>query len=277
MKKYLVIGNPVAHSLSPAMQQAAFDACRLEAVYEKRRVTAEELPEFCLAARRELAGFNVTVPHKQAVIPFLDAITPEAKAAGSVNTVITGPDGRLSGDSTDGFGLAAALEENFHRPATGQSIILLGAGGAARAAAFALARRGVREIRIVNRTAEHAEALAAQLKSAFPELRCAALTGGLPSEAACDLLIQATSLGLRGDDPLPCPETWLTRGRRFCCFDMVYRKTAFQRRAAEAGLPTANGLEMLLHQGARSFELWTGKTAPLTAMRRALYRAADVN
>ena len=155
MKQYVVIGDPIQHSRSPAMQNAAFAFCGIDAHYSARRVPRGAVESFLEEARRELDGFNLTVPHKAAVIPFLDEITPEAAAAGSVNTV-TVRGGRLAGDTTDGYGLEQALREHFRLSAAGRNILLLGSGGAAHAVAFHLAGLGARTIRILNRKREKA-------------------------------------------------------------------------------------------------------------------------
>jgi len=268
---YAVIGDPVAHSLSPAMQNAALTALGRPERYGLFHVLEADLPAFAEFARKNLAGFNITVPHKQAIIPLLDAVSPEAAAVGSVNTV-TVRGGRLHGDSTDGYGLLAALAESFGFRPEGGSVLILGAGGAAQAVAGELARHGVRRLVIANRTVAKAEALAA---------RCAA-SGAVAAEAValtdaaalrrvvpeCEVVIQATSAGLKDREQVPV-EPAVLRGARGI-FDMIYHETAIQRFAREQRIPCADGRGMLLHQGAKSLSLWLGVPAPLAAMKEAL-------
>lgn len=281
MDRYLVIGDPIAHSRSPGMQNAAFRFHNLDARYEKRHVLRGEIAPFLEEARRELAGFNLTIPHKGAVIEFLDEITPEAAAAGSVNTV-TVRDGKLLGDSTDGYGLEHALLDNFHLGPAGKKFLFLGCGGAARATAFHLALRGAETIRIANRTIEKAEALADELRRYRRDLAVEISAIGDEERLAfwladTDFLIQATSLGLRDDDAMPLNPELLTPklAVRLRIFDTIYRDTPILRRAVACSIPAAGGMEMLIHQGAKSFEIWTGLPAPLDVMRRGFLQGDD--
>ncbi len=271
--RYAVIGDPVAHSVSPPMQNAGFMAAGLEARYGKFHVTPDELPEFVRFARKHLNGFNATVPHKHALIPLLDEIAPAARAAGSVNTVIV-RDGRLYGDSTDGYGLETALHEAFGFEPARARVLLLGAGGAAQAVAFDLAHRGVAELFVVNRTFEKAVRLAAALRETpakITPLSSADEAGVLDGLRRSAVTIQATSSGLHPEDEPPIPLAWLRSAR--AVFDMIYRPTKIQEFVRSCGIPCADGRLMLLHQGARSFTLWTNQPAPLAAMRAALAAA----
>ena len=166
MIKFAVIGDPVAHSLSPAMQNAALKKLNLDAEYFAVHVKAEGLKEFTECARRELAGFNISVPHKGAVIPFLDGISKEARVAGSVNTV-TVESGRLYGDTTDGYGLEQALAEAFDFHVPNGRIAFIGCGGAAHAAAVWFASRGAAELFLLNRTLATAESLAEKIRREY--------------------------------------------------------------------------------------------------------------
>lgn len=271
--RYTVIGDPVAHSRSPQMQNAGFEALGLGRPYGKLHVHPGELPEFAAYARRHLDGANLTVPHKEAIIPLLDDLSEGARLAHSVNTLSV-IDGRLLGDSTDGYGLEGAVREAFGMTPGGAAVLFVGTGGAARAAAFHYALRGARRICLVNRTPERAEELAAGIRAAVPGVECAVAAladGGRVREfiAASELLVQATSCGLHPDDPAPFDPDWLAANPRLACFDTIYRETAFLKAAAQTHC-TADGRWMLLHQGAKSLEIWTGKVAPLEAMRRAL-------
>lgn len=275
MRNYAVIGDPVGHSRSPGMQNAAFEFYHLGSPYLKIHVRPEELGAFVARARRELAGFNCTVPHKAAIIPYLDEADPKALAASSVNTVTVGEDGRLTGTSTDGYGLEMALEESFGRTPSGSSVCFIGCGGAAHATSFHLAECGVKTIRLANRTLETADALAGKLRAANPGLT---IETARPDDretlerwfADTDFLIQATSLGLRESDPAPFDLGLLHAGLRLAVFDTIYRDTLLLKRAREAGLPAAGGAAMLLYQGAKSFELWTNRPAPIEAMRAGM-------
>ena len=275
MRNYAVIGDPVGHSRSPGMQNAAFEFHHLGSPYGKYHVRPDELGEFVAFAKRELAGFNCTVPHKSAIIPYLDEADPDALAASSVNTVTVGEGGRLSGTSTDGYGLEMALSENFGGSVEGAEICFVGCGGAAHATSFHLARRGAKAIRIANRTIEKAGELASALQKAFPALT---VETAVPSDnvrlarwfGRTDYLIQATSLGLRAGDPAPFDLGLLRPELKLAVFDTIYLDTPLLERAKAAGLPAAGGSAMLLYQGAKSFEIWTGLAAPIEAMRAGM-------
>ena len=273
-KQYVVIGDPVAHSLSPGMQNAAFRALGLPAEYNAVRVVKEDLPAFVRDASDRLAGFNITVPHKNNILPFLAEIEPTARAAGSVNTVRVRDDGSLHGFSTDGYGLETAVRE-AHGPALKNAVIcFIGCGGVTPALAFHAASAGAGEIRILNRTEEKARELAARLRTLYPALRS---EGASLSEAGdflrnADLTVQCTSLGLKAEDPAPVDPALLSPGTFL--FDLVYRETKILAGARSRGIPCADGLAMLLHQGAKSFEIWTGREAPVEEMRRVLFQEA---
>jgi shikimate dehydrogenase len=276
MSKYLVIGDPIEHSLSPEMQNAGFEALGLGRPYGKRRVTLEEFPEFVRFARENLKGFNITVPHKQTIIPYLDSISREAELARSVNTV-TVKNGKLHGDSTDGYGLEAALKEAFGVEVKNGSFFFIGCGGAVQAVAFHFAARGAKRLMFANRTVAKAEALIDSLQDAFPnsDFACCSINDLGTVEDFIDIAsvaVQGTSLGLKPDDLPPVPPELL---RNICYYDTIYKRTPLLEAAAGKGLRTADGRSMLLHQGARSFEIWTEEDAPLDAMRSALYAAME--
>ncbi len=261
-----IIGSPVAHSLSPAIQGAALAAAGLDATYERWETPVEALPDRVASLRqRDCLGANVTIPHKQAVLPLLDDIAPLAAAIGAVNTIVnTVVDGesRLTGHNTDGAGFVAALREAGFEP-NGTRILLVGAGGAARGIAFALREAGA-AVAISNRTPERAEALAA-----------AADAAAVPFEAPphpCDCVVNCTSAGMHGsgaEHVTPFDPTAAAPGTLIV--DIVYApaETPLLRAARAAGMPVLGGLPMLIHQGALAFELWTGRPAPLDAMRTA--------
>jgi len=280
--RYAVIGDPIEHSVSPAMQNAAFTAIGQGAPYGKLRVAAADLPAFAAWARTHLDGFNITVPHKQNILPLLDEIDPDADRAASVNTVAVRA-GRLCGYSTDGYGLATALTEAFGFQVSGGRLAFLGCGGAVQAVADYFAARQTAEMYFINRTAAKAENLCQRLQSYHPNVRLAACGLDEPETirrflARVTVLVQGTSVGLRSGDPSPLPADLLPDG--ICCYDVIYKNTAFLEQALHCGLQTADGRTMLLYQGAAAFERWTGRPADGTAMRRALEQAlapADAN
>jgi len=271
-KKYAIIGDPVSHSLSPAMHNAAFQTMGISAEYEAIRVPSKEIDEFMASARKSLAGFNVTVPNKAAVLHCLDWVDDFAARAKSVNTVLNN-DGTLIGFSTDGYGLEKAIEESFGTDIIGKKFLFIGAGGAARAAAFHLLEQKAAGIIVANRTLAKAESLAAELAEIFSDAEIHAIPlaeSALLEQNAenADILVQSTSLGLRPDDPSPVPKKILRPDMPV--FDMVYAETRLLKDAAEIGAPNADGAGMLLHQGAKSFAIWTGIEPPLQAMRNAI-------
>ena len=268
---FAVIGDPIGHSRSPLMHNAAFRALGIDADYTAVHVTREGLPDFLQHARTSLNGFNITVPHKNAVIPFLDGITPRAALAGSVNTVSV-RDGKLFGDTTDGVGLERAVQEVFALPLKGANICILGCGGVVRALVFHLADAGCARIRILNRTAEKAALLTDEILKHAPALDCGyAALDDLPTvKSAFDganLVIQCTSLGLKDGDGSPVDPDLIPASA--CLFDTIYRETEILVRCRERGLRVSGGLPMLVHQGAESFRIWTGREAPVEVMRTA--------
>ena len=271
-----VLGDPVDHSLSPAMHNAAFAAAGLPHVYLRFRVPAGLLP----AAMREakalrMGGLSLTVPLKEAVLPLLDALTPEAESIGAVNTVLFRPGGRTVGDNTDGRGFLAALRGRVRLG--GARTVVIGAGGSARAVGAALCQAGAARITIANRTPARAERLAERLArlgaGATAAVPLAALERGEVLEDAT-LVVNATPLGLAGGGPRV---RWAAAPRGCLFVDLIYaaRATPFLAGAGRAGRPTLGGADMLLHQGALAFEAWTGRRAPRAAMARAL-RAAGL-
>ncbi|MBQ6351899.1 MAG: shikimate dehydrogenase [Lentisphaeria bacterium] len=270
MLKYAVIGHPVGHSRSPGMQNAAFAGCGIDADYLKLEVRPEEFPEFLRFAKKHLAGFNLTVPHKQIVLPHLDTIDPEAERIGSVNTVKVLPGGKLAGCSTDGVGFEEAVRCRLGLELAGKSCLLLGCGGAARAVAFRIVGSGARRLTIANRTAERAHALAREVGAPAEVCALDDREGLAAALRDADLLVQATSLGLRPDDPPPVAPELLELNPRLALIDLVYLPTKLLRKAAELHLNACDGSEMLLRQGAASFRFWTGCKPPVEAMRRGM-------
>lgn len=270
MERYGLIGHPVGHSKSPAMQEAGFQALGIEARYELIDAEPTKLADVFQAMRKTHRGWNVTIPHKEAAVGLVDEIDDVARKLGSVNTVVN-DGGRLKGFSTDGYGLEVALKEAFGFGFDGKRVCFLGTGGAARATAVYAALHGASRLLLVNRTLERAERLAEGVRAVggtadvLPLDATAAIAAVLPE---MDVLVQCTSLGLKADDPLPFPVELLPEG--LPVMDMVYGRSRFRKLAGEAGHPNADGRGMLLHQGCRSFTLWTGREAPVEAMREAL-------
>ncbi len=272
---YAVIGDPISHSLSPAMQNAALQFMGLDAEYIAVQVKPEDLLSFTRDAGRHLAGFNITIPHKSAIVPYLDVLSRQSTLADSVNTVCV-EDGRLYGDTTDGYGLEAALQEVFSFPLRKSRVTFIGCGGVVRALAFHFALCGAEAVYLLNRTPEKAFSLASRLKSEFPLLQT---EGAALYDRECaarfladsSLAVQCTSLGLKDSDPLPLDLSLFPHD--ILIFDTIYRKTKLIREASLRRIPCANGLSMLLHQGAKSLSLWTRREVPLSVMRSALFSA----
>ncbi len=261
------------------MQNAAFRARRIDCVYLPFEVDPKHL-ETALSGIRVMnfLGVNLTVPHKILAMTLLDEINDYAKIFGAVNTVRV-RNGRLQGFNTDGYGLVQGLKEDFGIQLKNKQILILGAGGAGRAAAIQCALEGARWVGIANRTLARARALMDEVRwankkvavQAFP-LEAVPLRGVLRD---ADLVINATSLGLKQDDPSPLPADCFHR--RLKAYDMIYQpsETSFLRVARKAGAQAVNGMSMLLHQGARAFEIWTGQKPPVEVMRRALRKACS--
>jgi shikimate dehydrogenase len=256
-----VVGWPVAHSRSPAMQNAALAATGLTGWrYQLLPIPPELFAETVAALPGTgFRGVNVTIPHKHAALALANDPTARAQAIGAANTLLFEPDGRIVAENTDAPALIAALPFG----ALGRTALVLGAGGSARAAVWALLDAGAREVRVWNRTPERAHALGA-------ELGATAVTGADPA----DLLVHCTASGLDpGEDtfkPLPIGADDLTRYE--CVVDLVYRETetSLVQAARARGVRVVDGREILVRQGALSFELFTGRAAPIEKMRRAV-------
>ena len=309
-----LIGNPVAHSYSPRFQQAAFDALGIPARYELWQTAASELPARVASLRASgCLGANITIPYKEAVLPLVDVVDPVAARLGAVNTIVH-RDEYLYGYNTDAPGLLRALVEqgigrqleNAGVSLKGYTAVLLGAGGAARSAAFALASASIDDLTIVNRNLERAQQLAAEVQQ---DSACQVFSLSNPDfliPRSTSLIINATPVGMHfsnkqagsrgaapggvagvppdflpplateGEEPedvSPLPAEVLARfDAGTFVLDMIYNpvQTQLLRQARNLGLRAANGLSMLLHQGALAFTLWTGQPAPLEIMRSTL-------
>lgn len=269
--RLLVIGDPVDHSLSPPMHNAALEFLHLPCVYGRLRAAPENLREaFKILRQQDFIGWNLTLPHKLVAIDLLDGLDPSAERLRAVNTVVN-HSGRLFGFNTDGRGLVAAIGEAFGCSVPGVRIALLGAGGGAgQAAARYLAELHVPMLVLLNRTRAKAERLAAELAGRSRSEVRAEPWEKLP--AICrevDLVINASTVG-------PTPEALNSLEPRHLVFDMVYgpQETSLVHFARKRGARSADGLLMLLHQGIFAFEIWFGKPAPAVLMRKALFVAA---
>ena len=283
-KRVGIIGYPIRHSISPVFQQAALDYCSLDATYQAWEVAPHALAEFVQGIRStDTLGINVTVPHKESVMSHLDYIDDWAQMAGAVNTIVN-DGGNLAGHNTDGFGFLKALEEHGHFSPEGTRVLIIGAGGSAKAVAVALARKGVSTITIANRTLQRAQRLAELIEGRGSRVEVIALfhpgeDSSVPSEralaraaATADLLVNCTTLGMKhgpGEHTSPIPFQHIPS--RALVYDLVYNPpdTPLLREAARAGAATLGGLPMLVFQGAASFELWTAKKAPVEVMMKA--------
>lgn len=282
-----LLGWPVEHSLSPVMHNAAFDALGLPWRYVPLPVPPGQVE----AAVRGLAalgfcGANVTVPHKRAVMPFLNSITPAAQALGAVNTLVIGRDEKgsttISGHNTDSKGFVGALRRGGFEPEDGGNAIVVGAGGAARAVVFGLLWSGAGQILILNRTLERAEALVSDLSPqarSSSQLRALALTPETLVESArgADLVVNSTTVGMwpHIDDSIWPGEVAIPP--HLTVFDLVYNplETRLLRQARRPGARAIDGLGMLVRQGALAFDLWTNQGLDVTEIAALMRRAAE--
>ncbi len=287
MNKVGVIGYPIGHSISPAFQQAAFEALSPEAKrevyaqYERYPVPPEELGSFIEGVRgKEWLGVNVTIPHKEAVLPLLDRLEPEARTIGAVNTIVN-RGGVLWGHNTDAEGFLRALAENGYT-SRGRSAAILGNGGAARAVVVGLCRAGAASVTVFGRNLERTAAMLSDLRrrrygttldAAAWEILDQPEHGPRP-----DLLVNTTPIGMRGG-PLEgeSPVSAQTIHHEMTVFDAVYNpvQTPLLQLAQERGARTIGGLDMLVYQGAISFELFTGWIAPVDIMRDAARKVLE--
>jgi shikimate dehydrogenase len=262
-KVVAILGYPVEHSLSPAMHNAAFESMGLDYCYVAFPVHPHALKEAVLGSRAlGLAGLNVTVPHKEAIMPVLDRVESEASFMGAVNTVVN-KGRKLIGHNTDGRGFMRSLEEAGVE-LEGKRVLLVGAGGAARAVSWYVSERAA-ALSIFNRTPERAERLVSDLSI---NRKNVSRVETLDAAGEMDVVINATSLGLREEDPLPFDVAALHEGQTVV--DLIYRETKTLREASSRGCRVLNGLGMLLWQGMFAFELWTGQLPPAHVMRDAL-------
>jgi shikimate dehydrogenase len=266
-----IFGFPVEHSLSPLMHNAAFKKLGLDYTYLAFNVAPEDLAVAVKSVRAlNLAGVNVTIPHKEAVIPFLDELSPEAKDIGAVNTIV--PAGcRLIGDNTDGRGFIKSLVEENKTDPRNKKVVLLGAGGAGRAIGVSLVKNGIKKLWLYDVMSEKLGKLALDLSALSKGRIVESISSRQLLEAVteADILINATPVGMKENDPCVIDPAGLHE--KLFVYDIVYnRQTKLLKEAKRRKIRTANGLGMLICQGAIAFELWTGKKAPVGIMKQAL-------
>jgi shikimate dehydrogenase len=274
MKHLAIIGNPISHSLSPIMHNAAIRSLNLDLDYSAVRVEDDDLVEFLKSAKSKYLGFSVTVPHKINIIEYLDYIDQNAVLGESVNTVVVGYDGKLSGFSTDGYGLEKALEMEFSVTITQECFFFIGCGGAAKAAISHLLSIGVKNITIANRSLPKVEDFIEKLSSKYPDvtLKACGLNDVDIIKSHFDnnpIVIQSTSLGLKKNDPLPLDINLLNENMRI--FDMIYWMTPFLEHAKQKGCVIADGRLMLIYQGIKAFSMWTGIEPPVRVMKNTVF------
>jgi shikimate dehydrogenase len=267
-----LLGDPVEHSLSPRFQNAAFRAAGHDAVYLALRCDAAALPGLLRGIARAGGAGNVTIPHKAIAADSVDRATDAVRETGACNTFWL-EDGAVWGDNTDVYGAAMAIRSLLGRPPEGARVLLLGAGGAARAALGACLSAGAAEVLVWNRTPARAAELVRRFDGSRPGRVAQVDSPRDPRGGPLDLLVNATSAGLTAGEGLPLPPPDARIG---AALDLVYAPpegTAWVRALRSRGVPAADGTEMLLHQGAAAYARWWGADPPLAAMRAALSRA----
>ncbi len=279
-----IIGYPLKHSVSPNFQQAALDYYKLDIRYEAWEVKAADLSSAINRLRQpQNLGANVTIPYKETTLHLVDEADDFASLIGAVNTVVN-HDGKLLGFNTDAYGFLRALHDDAKFKPENKSVVILGAGGAARAVAFALLKEKISSLIIANRTLAKAESLASSLAKHIANNKIKTEIAAVPWQSSKvikalgsgQLIINCTSLGMRGssyEEKSPLSSNLIPKGA--LVYDLVYNpsETPLLRMAQKAGARTIGGLPMLVYQGAASFKLWTGREAPLDIMLSAARQA----
>lgn len=275
-----IFGYPTGHTISPAMHNAVIKALRLDMVYLPFEVKPSELREAIKCIKSiGMIGVNITIPHKEAVIKFIDDVSEEARHIGAVNTIVN-KDGRLIGHNTDGYGYITSLKEECNFNPKGKNIAILGAGGAARGILVALSVKKPKTIVIANRTLARAISLIKAFKGKFPETKFKAvdLNKDILKKyfKEIELLVNTTSVGMKKNETVEIPLELLPKTA--VVSDIVYNplETLLLKKAKKLGLTTHSGLGMLVHQGVKSFKLWTGMDAPIEVMRKAALKALKI-
>jgi shikimate dehydrogenase len=272
-KPFAVLGHPIGHTLSPIMHNASMDKLKFDGIYLALDVHPDQLMDVLPAmAKMGFGGVNLTVPHKEIAFRGLEKLDESAQLLGAANTVHFSEEGMV-GYNTDGYGFMKALEEAFGKTVQGDAVFVLGCGGAGRATALMAAKEGAKSLVLADIDAERVQRLEDEIKALAPAVE---ITQALDDATkiklcrTCDLVVQASPVGMKKDDPSLLPPNAFRAGQR--AFDLIYMypETGFLTTAREAGAEIANGLGMLLHQGARAFEIWTGTEPSVPAMRKAL-------
>lgn len=272
-RPFAVLGHPIGHTLSPVMHNAAFQKLGWDAIYLAFDVKPERLMTVLPAMRSMgFGGVNLTIPHKEVAFRGLDQLDDSATLVGAVNTVQFAENGMI-GHNTDGHGFLRAVDEAFGRGVRGDAVFVLGSGGAGRAVALVCAREGAARVTLADMDGARPEAVATEIRSRFPAVEVDVAVARMEQVAAArdaDLVVQATPVGMKDDDLSILEPDAFRAGQR--AFDLIYHRseTVFMAAARAGGADVSNGLGMLLHQGARAFEIWTGTEPPVAVMRRAL-------
>lgn len=277
---YGLFGYPIKHTSSPAMHNAGFQKLGINAVYLPFEIKADDL-ERAINSLTALGikGVNLTIPHKEACLNFIDNLSPEAELIGAVNTIVV-KDGELIGHNTDGLGFITSLEEDLGLSPSRLSVFILGAGGAAKAVAMELARQGAVRILITDLEGERARRLAVHIRNYITECDSedVSLKKDILKEKISEvkLLVNATPVGMKPDDSLPVPEEVLRPD--LAVYDLVYnlKTTRLVEAARKKGAKAVTGIGMLLYQGVKAFELWTGQKAPVEVMKKALLSSIKI-
>ncbi len=271
-----IIGYPISHTLSPLMHNTAIKHLGLDYIYLPFEVKKENIA-LAIGGLKGLGigGINVTIPHKESVIPYLDTLDDSAGLIGAVNTIKL-EDGSLKGYNTDGLGFLKSLKIDAHEEAKGKNIIILGAGGAARAIAIQMALEGAKGITIANRTLERGEKLTESIRCKMQDARCKIKAIALNDSSLieyfrkADIIINTTSVGMKDSDTPLFPYNYISDRHLVC--DIVYKpiETKLLKEASARGARILNGLGMLVYQGSLSFKIWTGHEMPVEIVRKTL-------
>jgi len=275
-KLYVLLGNPLGHTVSPPMHNLAFEKLSLDCCYFPVEVSSENLGTvFKGLSKMNVGGLNVTIPHKINIMEFLDELDPVAATIGAVNTIrIT--NGKSKGFNTDGEGFIQSLEEESGTTVKGKRFFIIGCGGAARAITMTLAFRGAEKIYLCNRTAEKAELLAAEINKKIRPCAEVVINEQVHQKKAlaqCDILVNCTNIGMHPNmDVMPIDDALLRK--ELIVVDIVYnpRETKLLRIAKAKGCPTVPGIGMLIYQGVEAFKLWTGVQPPVEEMRKKVHQ-----
>lgn len=272
---FAVLGHPIGHTLSPVMHNSAFKVMRMDAVYLAFDVAPEKLSSVLPSmADMGFGGVNLTVPLKETAFRNLEHMDESARRLGAVNTIEFTSEGLIIGHNTDGYGFVAAVKEAFGKSVSGDRVLILGCGGAGRAVAITCAAENCSELMLTDLDAARAERLAEELAEISPDIPVHTIApdkdAWAEASGRANIVVQATPVGMKETDESLLPPSAFSPGQ--VAFDLVYMypETAFMKAALEAGALASNGLAMLLYQGARAFNIWTGREPAVQAMRTAL-------